>query len=142
MITRRDFLKLSLAGGAGLVLSQGLGGPRSALAQDDLDQYIGAPATVVAFSYDPLSQAIAGCTELPVGLYKASQLGQAGFGVRVEFSYTSAGQPVNVTATTALAELSKVTIDQGTVEVAICTEAPPPDDLAAVKAEAIIVKMG
>jgi hypothetical protein len=85
---------------------------------------------------------IAGCIELPVGLYQASQLGQAGFGVRLEVSYTSGGVPFGNASTTALSELSKVEINQGTVEVMGCVEGPPPDDLAAVQAEAIIVKIG
>jgi len=112
------------------------------LAQDDLAKYIGAPATVVEISYDETAGEIEGCVELPVGFYKASQKGTAGFGVKVDFSYTSDGNPVNVTATTLLSELSKVTIDKGTVEIAGCVEAPLPDDLAAVKAEAIIFKPG
>ena len=109
-------------------------------AQDDLDQYIGAPATVVDISYDEQMGEIIICIELPVGFYKAGQMGQAGFGVQVEFSYPEGPKPWYATA--ALSELSKVEIDKDTVEIPLCTEAPPPDDLAAVKAEAIIIKLG
>ena len=138
MVSRREFLRMTVAAGAGLVVSA----PRLALAQDGLDKYIGAPAKVGEISYDEQAGAIAGCTLIPVGLYQASQKGKAGFGVKVDFSYTSAGNPVKVTATTALSELSKVEIDKGTVEVPGCILAPPPDDINTVKAEAFIVKLG
>ena len=59
--------------------------------------------------------------------------------MRLEVNYTSGGNPVNVSSTTALSDLSKVEIDKGTVEIEGCVEAPfPPDDINAMKGEAII----
>jgi hypothetical protein len=142
MVSRREFLKMTVAAGAGLVVAPTLA-PRLALAQDGLEQYIGAPATVTDLTYDPEAAEVVGCIELTVGLYKASQMGQAGFGVVLEVSYTSGGNPVTVSSTTALSTLSKVEIEQGRVELEGCTEAPlPPDDLTALKGEAYIVKLG
>jgi hypothetical protein len=136
VISRRAFVKQSAATVTGLFLAWGVARPRKVLAET---LNVGVPAKVVNLTYDPEAGEITSCIELPVGLYKASQLGQAGFAVRLEVNYTSGGNPVNVSSTTALSDLSKVEIDKGTVEVEGCIEAPfPPDDINAMKGEAII----